>query len=87
MKNQIRYMENNPRSSKQQLSVAAAVTSNIKMEDEETELFNNDFLDDLKSGIQTSPTGRNSVRYNFKQNFCENFQKLKNFFFLLDLVN
>lgn len=34
------------------------------MEDEEGEVFNNTYLDELKTGIRrTSPIGRSSVRY------------------------
>lgn len=35
----------------------------MQMEDEESEMFNDDFLNDLKRGNDTSPVGRNSVRF------------------------
>ncbi|EDS45338.1 conserved hypothetical protein [Culex quinquefasciatus] len=43
----------------------ARLCSNLKMEDEEGEIFNNTYLTDLKAGRMTSPVfgGRESVRY------------------------
>lgn len=63
METKLKDLESIPSSTLRRQSQFASqmIGSNLRMEDEEGELFNNTYLADLKSG-RGSPFGRESVR-------------------------